>query len=171
MCCCAKPNKNGEPGYSWDGKQTGVRPTNGPDVLGGDTVLWDEPGRCRPQIGGNGGIDFHSYHFRIVGHRHGSCALMVRHGAGDETIALSRSDRVPDLLALLPDSDARFLFLHALYSAHSEAESAARASESHRWRSAIADGRARKRRYPKRGTTRVWIEDGPRIYDTEEGKV
>lgn len=169
MCCCAKPNKNGEPGYSWDGKTVGTRPANGPDVLGGDTILWDEPGRCRPQIGGSGGVDYHSHHFRVVGYRHGADALLVRHGGGDEVIELCRLDRVPELLALLPDSDARFLFLHTLYSAHSEAASAARESEAHRWRAAIADGRARKRRYPKRGTTKVWIEEGPRCYDVTPG--
>jgi len=25
MCCCAKPNVNGEPGYSWDGKNVSTR--------------------------------------------------------------------------------------------------------------------------------------------------
>lgn len=27
MCCCAKPNVNGEPGYSWDGKSVSTRST------------------------------------------------------------------------------------------------------------------------------------------------
>lgn len=169
MCCCPKPNKNGEPGYSWDGKSVGTRAPNGPDVLEAETMVFDEPGRCRPLINGSGAIDYHSHHFRVVGARFDHFALLVRHGGGDERIELHTTDRIPDLLALLPDSDARYLLMHALYNAHSEAADAARSSEAHKWRAAAADKRIKTRRYPKRGTTKVWIEEGPRVHDVTAG--
>lgn len=166
MCCCPKPNRNGEPGYSWDGKVFGTHEPVAPSLHEAETLLFDEPGRCSPQINGDGSTDYHSHHYRLVGVRHGGFRLLVRHGGGEERVSLGYSyRRIADLVAMLPSSDARYLFLHALYTIHQEASDAARETEANRWRAAAADGRLKKRRYPKRDTTRVWIEEGPRTYD------
>jgi hypothetical protein len=83
MCCCGKPTINGELGYRWNNPNAEpmIHPVNAPDVSEGETILYDEPGRC-------GGIDSHSFHYRVT-KLHGSLFLLVRHGAGDERIRLS----------------------------------------------------------------------------------
>jgi hypothetical protein len=159
MCCCAKPNKNGEPGYSWDGVNVGVHPASGPTLLESETLLFDEPGRCRPKIAGKGDIDYHSHHFRIVGARHGEFRLLVRHGGGDERIDLGYSARrMADFAAMMPDSDARYLFMHMLYSVSQDAASVARNDENEKWRQAAAEKRIRTRKVRGMGRVKVWIE-------------
>lgn len=71
MCCCAKPNVNGELGYSWDGKNVSTRPVAAPTITDRDTLLFDEPGRC-------GGMDSHCHHYRLV--KDIGISLLVRHG-------------------------------------------------------------------------------------------
>lgn len=167
MCCCQKPTLNGQPGYSWDGKAAGTRKPYPPEVPEGWTILYDEPGRCGPTVGGAVvRIDHHCHHYRVVRDDIGSTHVLVQHGGGREEIGDTyNAAKLARLLAVLPDSDARFYALMAWDGVISNAKSAARESEAHRWRAAIADGRAKKRRYPQRGHTRVWIEDGPRVYD------
>ncbi len=171
MCCCAKANRNGQPGYSWDGKTPGTRPVQPPEVPAGWTILYDEPGRCRPMVGGAPvRVDHHSHHYRVVREDvTKETKILVQHGGGREEIGDSYNvAKFAKILALLPDSDARFYALMAWDGSIGAADRTARDSEAHRWRAAIADGRARKRRYPKRGTTRVWIEEGPRTFDVSE---
>ena len=77
MCCCAKPNVNGEPGYSWDGKSISTRPVDPPMLEDGDVLLFDEPGRC-------GGMDSHCHHYRLVkshGSLYAASATRRRNGA------------------------------------------------------------------------------------------
>ena len=156
MCCCAKPNKNGESGYSWDGVNVGVHPASGPTLLESETLLFDEPGRCRPQINGTGGTDYHSHHFRIVGARHGGFRLLVRHGGGDERIDLGFGARhMADFASMMPDSDARYLFMNMLYNVHKDAASVARNDEEYKWRQAAAEKRIKTRKV--RDGVKVWI--------------
>ena len=167
MCCCEKPNKNGEAGYSLDGKAAGTRQPSPPRVPEGWTIIYDEPGRCGPM---GVRVDHHSHHYRVVKDDAGSVHLIVQHGGGREELGGHYyAAKLARVLALLPDSDARFLALMSFDGAIAEARIEARESEAHRWRAAIADGRARKRRYPKRGHTKVWIEEGPRVYDVMAG--
>lgn len=169
MCCCAKANRNGQPGYSWDGKGESVREPWGPDVPEGWTILYDEPGRCRPVVGGEVvRVDHHSHHYRVVRESSGSVMVLVQHGGGREQLGDDYNARkFAKILEMLPDSDARFYALMAWDGALGDAERAARDSEAQTWRAAAADKRIRTRRYPKRGHTKVWIEDKPRIYDVE----
>jgi hypothetical protein len=80
MCCCASPNVNGQPGYSWDGKSVSTQPVNPPALQERDILLFDEPGRC-------GGMDSHCHHYRVV--KDGPWISLLRHGGGDERMHLS----------------------------------------------------------------------------------
>lgn len=152
MCCCGRPTINGElNAYSWDGKTYSTRPVAPPSLADGDSLIYDEPGRC-------GGLDCHSHHFRLVKGRYGY-ALLVRHGGGDERIGLGVVARyaIPSFEPM--DSNARFWLLHTLYSTHCDASNAARDKRDSIWRQAAAEKRIRTRRQPSRGTVKVWIED------------
>jgi hypothetical protein len=129
-----------------------------PPLGEGDVLVYDEPGRCKPLVNGTGSTDYHSHHFRLVECRR-SYALLVRHGAGDERIDLGgRHTRLGELLAPM-DSDARFLMLHALFSAHTDAYRSGRAAERTRWMGAAAERRIRTRKMPGREVVKVWITD------------
>ena len=170
MCCCTKPNQNGQPGYSWDGKNIGTRNISAPSVPDGATLVYDEPGRCSPMLDGKPyKLDHHCHHYRIYKGDYGHVAVVELGMGRVEFMESYDVDRLVPLMRSM-DSDARFIMLMTLEHTWNEAESKGRASESHKYRSAFADGRLKKRRLPKRGTTKIWIEDGPRCYDTEEGQ-
>lgn len=147
MCCCGQPNVNGTSGaYSWDGHSFSTRPVNPPDLGETDKLLYDEPGRC-------GGIDSHSHHFRLV--RSGSYrCLLVRHGGGDERMALGCASGQINLDAL--DSDGRYWLFHTLYAARRDAAEWARETTTAHWRKAAAEKRIRTRKV--RAGVKVWIE-------------
>ena len=152
MCMCGKAVKNGEPGYSWDGKGSGVKPVNPPDLAETDKLLFDEPGRC-------GGMDSHSHHYRVVLAQWGGLALLVRHGGGDERIELGghKDGMVSALTAL--DSNQRYWILSRMYNAQHYAAMAATDREGARWRQAAAEKRVKTRKMPGRDQVKVWIED------------
>lgn len=159
MCMCAQANKNGTPGYCWnDSRIVGTYPVNAPALSEGDKMLFDEPGRCKPMVNGTGGTDFHSFHFRLVEAQYDGFALLVRHGGGDERIDLGGDwTRVGPLVALLPDSDARYLMLHALYHTHSHAARHAADRTANDYRVAFAEGRLKKRKARGRNAYDVTI--------------
>lgn len=150
MCMCGKPTINGEPGYSWNGEPSHVRPIQAPDLLGGDELLFDEPGRC-------GGLDSHSHHLRVVRRRYGGFTLAVRHGGGDERVNLGSTRMAIDGLAAL-DSNARYWLLLRLYHVQSDAACHAIEVCDSKWRKAAAERRIKTRRLPARGMVKVWIE-------------
>jgi len=153
MCCCAKPNVNGEPGYSWDGKQVGVHPVNPPTLQEGDRLLFDEPGRC-------GGMDSHCHHYRIVGER----TLLVKHGGGEERIRLSLpGGKFPFRGFETMDSNMRYWLLNAIYHAYVDGRSAGHDATAREYREALVDGRLRKRKLPTRGV-KVWIEPREAVF-------
>jgi len=148
MCCCGKPNVNGTPGaYSWDGKSFMTREVNPPSLTDGDTLLYDEPGRC-------GGLDCHSHHFRLTS-RYGSHAVLVRHGGGDERFYVSRMI-LPAFEAL--DSNGRYWLMHTLYSAYSTGREQGTNAATSEWRLAAAEKRIKTRKVRGRGAVKVWIE-------------
>lgn len=150
MCTCAKPTRNDEPG----GYGTAHR---APDLQPNDKLIYDECGRCRPQVNGTGSTDCHSHHFRLVD-AFGCTCLLVRHGGGDERINLGgKHRRIVELLEPM-DSDRRYLMLHALYSVHREATTTAREAECNRWRQAAAEKRIKTQKVRNQNLVKVWIE-------------
>lgn len=152
MCCCpTRPSINGTPGaYSWDGKTSSTHPVNPPDLAAGDDLLHDLPGRC-------GGGDSHSYHLRIVKAQYGGFALLVRHGAGDERLALGRDNNLIAPLAAMDDS-GRYWFLMRLYHVMEDHAKELATETDFRWRKAAAEKRIKVRKMPGRDFARVWIE-------------
>lgn len=148
MCCCKTPSINGQVNaYSWDGKHFGTREPNAPDLTDGDELIWDLPGRC-------GGVDSHCHHFRVVKGRYGDCALLVRHGGGDERLPLGRDGRIVGPLQILDDGTRYFFvmrFYHLMTGEIRKAEAKIRSEE----RRAFAEGRMKKRR--KHGQTYVEV--------------
>lgn len=149
MCCCGKPTKNGEPGYSWDGKQFGIYQVDPPDVQEGDIVLFDEPGRC-------GGSDSHCHHVRLV-QRDAELVLLMRNGGGDHCI--QHVSYWPTFVAALSamDSDSRYWILLAIAKASRTAEIESRQAESRRWGAAFIGKRIKKRK--RGGSCTVWIDE------------
>lgn len=154
MCCCGKPNVNGEPGYSWDGKQFSTRKPSPPTLGEGDVLIYDEAGRC-------GGLDCHSHHFTLVKAPYAGHAILVSHGADEERIGLPAVGRLflPSLADL--DSNARYWFLHSIYSAHEKGSAAATERTDTYWRQAAANGRIKTRKRRNTGLVKVWVEDKP----------
>jgi hypothetical protein len=100
MCCCGKPSINGQPNaYSWDGKSYSTRAPNAPDLMEGDELIYDLPGRC-------GGMDSHCHHLRLVKARFGGYALLVRHGGGDERLPFGRDKLMAAPLEALDETRA-----------------------------------------------------------------
>ncbi len=152
MCCCGKPTRNGEQGYRWNNPDgpTSIYPVNPPELQDGDVLLHDEVGRC-------GGLDSHSFHYRVVRPRNGGLDLLVRHGGGNERIRLSGAKMFVVVLASL-DSTNRYWVLNTLYHAQSDAAREARGREAERWRTAAAQKRIKVRRQRGTGSVRVSIE-------------
>jgi hypothetical protein len=160
MCCCAEPNINGQPGYQWQpNDKPMVRTPNPPALAEGDALLYDEPGRC-------GGLDCHSHHFRLVDTGLGGIYLLVRHGGGDERIKLccsfdcmvgrARRANTNHLQSL--DSNGRYWLFHTIYSAHRDAERAARERANATWQQAAAQKRIKTRKMRGSSSVKVWIE-------------
>ena len=150
MCCCGKPTINGEIGYRWNdpNASSSVYPVNAPDLKEYDKLLHDEPGRC-------GGLDSHSFHYRLVD-RYGSLYLLVRHGGGDEGFRLSSTPTLLSTFAEM-DSTARYWVCSALYHAHADAKRESREAEAARWRTAAAEKRIRTRKVRGENSIKVWI--------------
>ncbi len=144
MCMCASPNINGEPGYSWDGKNIGTRPVNPPTLAERDVLLYDEPGRC-------GGMDSHCHHYRLV--KNCGASLLVAHGGGEGRmrVSLPRGFNLDGL-----DSNTRYWIFNAIFHASSDARRDGRDKASHEYSKAFVDGRLKKRK--KQGSVKVWIE-------------
>lgn len=151
MCCCGKPTRNGELGYRWQPEHApSAYPVNAPELAEGETMLFDEPGRC-------GGIDSHSHHYRVV-KWHSQYLLAVRHGGGVERIALRLyGNGQKEMLASL-DSNARYWLLNEIHSVYREAERAGQQKEGARWHKAAVEKRIKTRKMPNRDQVKVWIE-------------
>lgn len=144
MRCCSRPTINGDPhAYSWDGKTFSTRAVDPPTLAETDELIYDLPGRC-------GEVDSHGHHVRIVktAGRPASCALLVRHGGGDERLSLPyRGDAVVAPLADLA-ANARYWFVLQVYNLAREHGRRMADAADRRWRDAAAERRiiVRKRR-------------------------
>lgn len=148
MCCCGKPVVNGQLGYKWNNPNDNpsVYPVNPPSLEDSDQLLRDEPGRC-------GGLDSHSYHYRLV-KSHGSLNLLVRHGGGDERLYLSSP--IESVLAQLGSTDC-YWTMNAIYHAHSTGKRSGSEKTANDWRRAAAEKRIRTRKQRGSDGVRVWI--------------
>lgn len=148
MCCCGKPVVNGELGYKWNNPNdnASVYPVNPPSLEESDQLLRDEPGRC-------GGLDSHSYHYRLV-KSHGSLSLLVRHGGGDERLYLSKT--IESVLAQLGSTDC-YWTMNEIYHAHSAGKRSGSDKTANDWRRAAAEKRIRTRKQRGSDSVRVWI--------------
>ncbi len=156
MCFHDKPTRNDNDSYGVEGRA--------PKTAKTDKLIYDECGRCSPQINGKGQTDYHSFHFRLVqdGER-GEYHLLVRHGGGDERIPLGYPHtRIAELLGPL-NSDARYLLLHAFYTTHGRATDKAEQRIALKWRSAFVDKRLKKRKYRGTESYKVWIVPEPQV--------
>jgi hypothetical protein len=149
MCCCGKPIVNGERGYKWNrsDEPEGIYPVNPPTLSDRDELLRDLPGRC-------GGLDSHSYHYRLI---RSGCAyeLLVRHGGGDERIHHLSGPIIEPLLQL--DSNACYWLLNAIYHAHADGKRLGSETTDRRWREAAAQGRVKTRKVRNRDAVTVTI--------------
>lgn len=152
MCCCAKPNVNGNPGYNGNtsNESASSHPVNPPALQDGDALLFDEPGRC-------GGLDSHSYHFRVVKHAGCILYLLASHGGGEERIRLYPHKGLPDMFGAL-DSNARYWILATIHAAYSNARQTGREETAATWRKAAAEGRIKTRKQRGQNSVKVWIE-------------
>jgi len=150
MCCCEKPNINGEFGYKWQptDKPT-VRERYPPALRDGDMLLYDEPGRC-------GGIDSHSHHYRVVLGASRVMELLVCHGGGQESIPLRTKSTLLSAFADL-DSTARYWALNAIYHAYWDGRKRGTEDSDTRWREAAAEKRIKVRKVRGSNAVRVWV--------------
>lgn len=134
MCGCGKPTRNGEKGYSWDGKEKGVRQPWYPQLQEGDELLYDEPGRCGRRI------DSHCFDVRIVRNGRGLNAL-VQNGRGDFRFGLLYVNQ-EDLDSL--GSDGRYWLVVSMYHELERRERDTRQREHERFTRAYIQRRIRK---------------------------
>jgi hypothetical protein len=150
MCCCSKPTINGEIGYKWQPNDASIRyPLNPPTLQENDTLLYDEPGRC-------GGVDSHSYHYRVV-KVCGSLELLVCHGGGEERIRISCGKVIIPALATM-DSNVRYWVLNAIFQAYSCGKRYGCENTKDLWQRAAAEKRIKTRKMRNSNCVKVSIE-------------
>lgn len=133
-----------------------------PDLAEGDELLYHECGRiieANTYAHGRNGIDYRSHSFKVVrgAHNYG-CFLLVKHGAGQERIQLDyNGNRGAQLFEKL-DSNERYLLMHMLFTVNGQARRHAEEATAQTYRKAFVSGALRKRKMPKQGTVKVWID-------------
>lgn len=156
MCMCKNPNVNGTPGaYSWNDGRTSTHPVVAPELLEGDEIIFDEPGRCVS------GLDSHCHHVRLVRNRAsvlGGLWIVCRNGGGTTRFRVDNRSGL-DAVCSYMNSDARYLFLLELWRMAYAASLAATAKESSLWMAAVAQKRTKVRR--RQG--RVYVEIMPTV--------
>lgn len=149
MCCCGKAVINGEQGYSWDGKSFSVRKPWFAELEEGDVLVKELPGRC-------GGIDSHSYDFRVV-RRRGRLVLLVYHGGGAERIELQAYAPGDAIIEAMSDHECYWTLL-MVYHVQADAKRMAQGNEEAKWRKAAANRTIKTRKVRNSDSVKVWIE-------------
>jgi hypothetical protein len=144
-----KPTLNSQCGYGGA--------SSAPGIKDGETIVFDEEGRCAPQINGSGGTDFHSHHYRVFKSLCGGHRFAVRHGAGDESFNMYEHTRVVEILASM-QSDARFLMLHALFGQRRDGLTIGNDTANSTWTRAAVEKRIRTRKARGQDAVKVWID-------------
>lgn len=158
MCCCEKPNVNGEMGYKWQPNHApSIRPVDPPVLFEGEVLLYDLPGRC------GGRMDSHCHHYRIAKWL-SSVYILAKHGGGEERKRLSTTPALMEMLEKITDTE-RYWLCNALYHAIDDARRQSAENEREWWKRAAAEKRIKTRKIRNRGV-RVWVE--PKPVTTEE---
>lgn len=129
----------------------GSEPLRQPVIEAGDIEVYSEHGRDIENV------CYCSHWFKIVRAEFGGFYLLVRHGGGEERVRLSHKKIVINSLAKL-ESDERYLLMWQMLDIKHESERAAISETRQEIEEAFVGGRLKKRYYPKRGITKVWIE-------------
>ena len=148
MCCCEKPNINGESGYSWDGKSFSVRKPYFAELEDGDELIKDLPGRC-------GGIDSHSHDLRIVKRPITGFDLLVHNGGGTQRITL-HAYGAEAFLTSAADNELYWL-MRMLYGVQRDSARLAEDAERAKWQKAAAEKRIKTRKVRGSNFVRVSI--------------
>lgn len=125
-----------------------------PEVKWGDAEVFSEHGRILNNT------DYRSHWF-VIGKNTSelSCALYVKHGGGEERVALGYTSGINAIktLALL-DNNSRYIMMHLLYRIHTEARRNAADDTAQIYRKAFAEGKLKKRKVRGSSSVKVWIE-------------
>ncbi len=127
-------------------------------VIGNEeTIVYDEEGRCCPQVNGTGGTDYHHAHYRVFKEQYGGYRFAVKHGGGEESFEMFAHNRIVEMMKPMT-SDERFLMLNAFFYERRKAASEAMREEYEKWYKAAAEKRIKTRKMPGRDAVKVWIE-------------
>ena len=154
MCMCKVPSVNGTPNaYCWnDASKTSTYPVMSPELLEGDTVLFDEPGRCGRKC------DSHSHHFTLV-KNYSWCAVVCRHGNGTERYDIpDHGNAIVPCLASM-DSDSRYWTMQAIWTACQNAASKSASNTRATYEKAIIQKRVKVRTRKGRKSVHVMPEN------------
>ncbi len=125
-----------------------------PEVKDGETIVFSECGRSLNNV------CYRSHYFRIVKPEFGPHELLVKHGGGQERFSLGYGDTVPSMISTLGkmDSDTRYLAIYLMYDIRKDAGRHATAETAAKYERAFVDGKLKKRKLPRQGRVKVWIE-------------
>ena len=106
-----------------------------------ETVLFSEHGRILHNT------CYRAYWFKIVrGGHFGKSYLIVKHGGGQERIALGYRFELLQPAFEAMDSDTRFLMMFEIFTVQGEQAREAAAQQAHYYQRAFLEGRLKKRR-------------------------
>lgn len=145
-------------------KNWGAAEWRKPTVLEGETVLRSECGRITHNI------DYRSHWFILIKSAYTEHILLVRHGGGEERIHLPICNANVLVSAIQSlGSDEAYIVMHQLFDIWQHSKRAGRDEATRRFQNAFIDGRLKKRRFPKQGIVKVWIEN-PKVEVPNEAK-
>ena len=122
-----------------------------PSVEDGETIIYSECGRVLDNV------CMRSHWVLIVKGKYGGYYLIVKHGGGQERFRVDYSDRIIRALQSL-DSDSRYIIMYDLLNAYTNGSRKGREETEGLFKKAFVDGDLKKRKFPKQGITKVWIE-------------
>jgi len=157
MCGCnhfgGRGSVNGEIGaYYWNTNQAQTRQPTPPEALEGETVVFDEPGRCT-----GADIDSHCHHVTLFKASTGY-VLACRHGGGTVRFPLRGYCRIVEALTPM-DSDSRYWTMLSLWRMADGAAREAKDNTAANWKAAAVEKRIKVRK--RQG--RRYVEIAPRI--------
>lgn len=129
----------------------GADPWRTPKLEADDTVIYSECGRVIDNI------CYRSHWLMIVKGKYGPYYLVVKHGGGQERIAIDYTEKAVKALANL-ESEQRYLLMYTMLSMSTEAYRRGIKDGEEKYRKAFVDGKLKKRKLPKQNAVKTWIE-------------